>query len=106
MIMIDRSRRLAEPLRWGPREKAAVAVAVVLVLAVVGLAAFAFTGRSSREGPGCIEVNFASTLGGANLHACGRRARELCASPQSNPGAEAEGALRSACRRAGVPYGA
>ncbi len=105
MIMIDRSRRLAEPLRWDRREKTAVAIATVLVLAVIGLAVFAFTGSSSREGVGCIDVNFASTLGGANLHACGRRARELCASPASNPGAAAEGALRASCRRAGVPYG-
>jgi hypothetical protein len=105
MIMIDRSRRLAEPLRWGRREKTAVAVVAALVLAVVLLAVFAFTGPSGREGVGCIDVSFASTLGGADLHACGRRARELCASPASNPGAAAEGALRASCRRAGVPYG-
>jgi len=105
MIMIDRSRRLAEPPRWGRREKAAVAIVAALVLAVVGLAVFAFTRPSSRSGAGCIDVSFASTLGGVNLHACGRRARELCASPQSNPGAAAERALRASCRRAGLPYG-
>jgi hypothetical protein len=106
MIMIDRSRRLAEPLRWGRREKAAVAVvAACLVLAVVGLAVFALTDSRTREGAGCIDVTFASTLGGTNLHACGQKARELCASPASNPGAVAEGALRAACRRAGDPYG-
>jgi hypothetical protein len=106
MIMIDRSRRLAEPLRWGRREKAAVAVvAACLALAVIGLAVFALVGPSTREGAGCIDVTFASSLGGASLHACGRRARELCASPASNPGAVAEGALRASCRRAGDAYG-
>ena len=104
--MIDRSRRLAEPLRWGRREKAAVgAAAACLLLALVGLGVFALVSRSTSDGAGCIDVTFASTLGGTRLHACGRRARELCASPASNPGAVAEGALKDACRRAGAPYG-
>jgi hypothetical protein len=106
MIMIDRSRRLSEPLRWGRREKAAVAVAVAcMVLAGIGLGVYALVGPSRGEGAGCIDVTYASTLGGTNLHACGRRARELCASPASNPGAVAEGALRASCRHAGYRYG-
>ena len=63
MIMIDRSRRLAEPLRWGRREKTAVAVLLgCLALALVALGAFALTGGSPVR-KDCVTVTFASTLG-------------------------------------------
>ena len=52
MIMQDQSKRLSEPLRWGRREKTAVAVLLsCLLLAVVGLGAYALTnGRAPRTG--------------------------------------------------------
>jgi hypothetical protein len=100
MIMFDRSRRLAEPLRWGRREKVAVgAVLACLVLALAGLGVYALT-SGSRARSDCVDVTFASTVGGATLHACGSQARRVCAS--GGRGIEAE--LRSACRRAGFPY--
>jgi hypothetical protein len=102
MIMENRSRRLSEPLRWRGREKAVVAVlASCLVLVLVGLGAYALTsGAPPRKD--CIEVNFASTLGGATEHACGAQAREVCASPGAfKRSAEA---LRASCRRAGFPF--
>src|ERR1700676_1638809 len=106
MIMFDRSRKLSEPLRWGRREKAAVAItAACMLLAVLGLGAFALFGGAKGDPAGCIDVTFASTLGATNIHACDGRARELCTSPASNPGAAAEGALRVACRHAGYRYG-
>ncbi len=76
MIMFEQSRRLSEPLRWGRREKTIVAVVVsCLVLAVIGLVAFGLTsGAPARAG--CINVTFASTLGAANVHECGARARD------------------------------
>jgi hypothetical protein len=100
MIMFERSRRLAEPLRWGRREKAAVgAVLACVVIAVATLGAYALT-SGSRARRDCVDVTFASTLGAATLHACGAHARRVCAS--GGRGIEAE--LRSACRRAGFPY--
>jgi len=103
MIMIDRSKRLSEPLHWGRREKAAIAAILACVaLAVIGLGAYALTsGAPARRD--CIEVTFASTLGGATEHACGARARIVCASPGAFHKAAAE--LRAACRRAGFPFG-
>ncbi len=102
MIMIDQSRRLSEPLRWGRREKTVVAVLLsCLLLAVLGLGAFAVTsGAPARRD--CIEVTFASTLGGATEHACGARARAVCASRDAFHSVAAE--LRAACRRAGFPF--
>jgi ABC-type Fe3+-siderophore transport system permease subunit len=103
MIMIDQSRRLSEPLRWGRRERAAIAaVLACVVLAVVGLVAYQLTRPSSARAD-CINVTFASTLGAAQVHACGERARTICASPGSY--ADIASSLRAACRRAGFPFG-
>jgi hypothetical protein len=102
MIMFDQSRRLSEPLHWGRREKTVVAVlASCLLLAAVGLGAYALTsGAPARKD--CVEVTFASTLGGATLQGCGERARVICASAGASRQIAAE--LRAACRRAGFPF--
>jgi hypothetical protein len=102
MIMMDHSRRLSEPLRWGRRERTIVAVLLACVaLAVVGLGAYALTsGAPARRD--CIEVTFASTLGGATEHACGAQARAVCASPDAFKSVAEE--LRIACVRAGFPF--
>ncbi len=103
MIMMDQSKRLSEPLRWGRRERAIVATLLACVaLAAIGLGTYALTsGAPARRD--CIEVTFASTLGGATEHACGAQAREVCASPSAFKHVAAE--LRAACRRAGFPFG-
>ncbi|MGO8904865.1 MAG: hypothetical protein ACLQMH_04490 [Solirubrobacteraceae bacterium] len=101
MIMHDQSRRLSEPLRWGRREKTVVAILLgCVLLAAAGLGAFALTSGAPARAD-CISVTFASTLGGAEVHACGSRARRICASGAFR-GIEEE--LRAACRRAGFPY--
>jgi len=103
MIMFEQSRRLSEPLGWGRREKTAVAVLLgVLVLALGGLGIFALTSGAPPRA-GCINVTFASTLGGAEVHACGSQARGICASPGAFR--EISDELRAACRRAGDPFG-
>jgi hypothetical protein len=102
MIMFDQSRRLSEPLRWGRRERAVVvAMLACVALAMIGLGAYALTSGSPAR-KDCIEVTFASTLGGASEHACGARARAVCASPGAFKGVAEE--LRTACRRAGFPF--
>ncbi len=101
MIMFDQSRRLSEPLRWGRREKTVVAVVLsCVVLSAIALGAFALT-TGAPERRDCVTVTFASTLGGAQLHGCGPRARRLCASGQFH---SISAALESACRRAGFPF--
>jgi len=103
MIMFDQSRRLSEPLPWGRREKTIVAIMLSCVLlGAIGLGAFALT-RGAPARADCISVTFASTLGAAQLHGCGPRARRICAAGPSG-GITAE--LRAACRRAGFPFGA
>jgi hypothetical protein len=101
MIMFDQSKRLSEPLRWGAREKTAVAAALAcVVLVVLGLGVYALTSGAPKQAD-CIDLTFASTLGGARLHACGSRARHVCRSG-SFPGIEQE--LRAACRKLDYPF--
>ncbi len=101
MVMQEQARRLSEPLHWGRREKGIVAaVLAVVVLAAAGLGAFALSSGSPARRD-CIDVTFASTLGGADLKGCGARARSICASG-SFPHIEAE--LRAACARAGFAF--
>jgi hypothetical protein len=101
MIMMDQSKRLSEPLRWGRREKSAVAaVLACVVLAALGLGAYALTSGAPARAD-CIEVTFASTLGGARLHACGARAKTICSSGGYRG---IEDSLRAACRHAGFMY--
>jgi hypothetical protein len=103
MIMFERSRRLSEPLHWGPREKIAVwAVAACIVLGLGGLGIATLVGGSNSR-QDCINVTFASTLGGSELHACGDQARRICRAPgQYRQIAED---LRVACANAGFRAG-
>jgi hypothetical protein len=102
MIMMDQSKRLSEPLRWGRREKTVVATVLACALLIlVGLGAYALTSGSPGRRD-CIEVTFASTLGGATEHGCGAQARKVCASPGAFKHVAA--ALRESCRRAGFPF--
>jgi hypothetical protein len=102
MIMENRSRRLSEPLRWGRREKAVVAVLTgCLLLGLLALGGFALT-SGSKEPRDCVDITFASTLGAARMHACGTRAKTLCAAPRASK--EIAQSLRQACGRAGYPF--
>jgi hypothetical protein len=101
MIMYDQSRRLSQPLRWGRREKAALAALLsCLAIAAVALGAYALTSGAPARAD-CVDVTFASTLGGAQIHGCGARARQMCASG-GFPGIARD--LQAACRRAGFPF--
>jgi hypothetical protein len=75
-------------------------VLACLLLALLGLGAYALTSGAPARAD-CVKVTFASTLGGADLHACGARARRICGSGELR-GIQRE--LNAACRRAGFPY--
>ncbi len=104
--MFEQQRRLSQPLRWGRREKAVVAVLVACVaiaLAALGVYA-ASSGAPARAD--CISVTFPSTLGAAELHACGAKARKVCATGPAGAYRGIAPQLGAACRRAGYPLGA
>lgn len=102
--MQDQSKRLSQPLQWTRTGRLAVA-AVVLLILVAGVVAAVVGSSGSSARPGCLEVTVPSTLGGAVVRQCGTTARDTCAQPARNPGLAANGALREACRHAGLPYG-
>ncbi len=101
--MFEQARRVREPLGWGRRERVIVATVVTVVAALaLALVGYALTsGGPARRG--CVEITFASTLGGAHVHECGARARAICASPGAYR--EAADELRASCTRAGYRYG-
>jgi len=98
MIMVDRHRRLAEPLQWGTRER--IAVGAVLAVLIAGIAALVVAGGSSRSHAGCVEVTFPSTLGVARIEHCGTQAREMCAHPGRLPHLREQ--VIAACRHARI----
>jgi hypothetical protein len=101
MVMFEQQRRLSEPLRWGRRERAVVAALLaVVVLALLGLGAYALTSGAPARGD-CIDVSFPGTLGGNELKGCGAQARKICASG-SFRGISDE--LSAACAKAGFAY--
>lgn len=101
MVMQEQAKRLSQPLHWGRREKTSLAVAITcLVLALAALGAYALT-KGSPARADCIRVTFASTLGGADLHGCGAKARSICASGSF---AHLKDQLQAACEKAGFPY--
>ncbi len=102
MVMQEQSRRLGEPLQWGKREKSAIAALLVCVLVgLVALGIHTIDTKNGAEPADCIRVTFASTLGGADLHGCGAKARQICASGDF-PHIAAE--LKAACAHAGFAY--
>jgi len=101
MVMQEQAQRLSQPLHWGRREKTALGVALTcLVLGLAALGAYALT-KGSPARADCIRVTFASTLGGADLHGCGARARSICASGSFS---HIQHDLQAACQKAGFPY--
>jgi hypothetical protein len=104
MVMQEQSKRLAQPLQWTGAGRVAVIVTVLVLAVGTVVAVIASTGKETLA-PGCIQVTFASTLGAAVERRCGAHAREACAAPAQNPALAAHGALREACRKAGLPYG-
>ncbi len=105
MVMVGHERRLQQPLRWGRRERWAIgAVVAILCAAVIALILGTTLGASSSAG--CIDATFASTTGGAGLHACGARARSICSGISASSSRDnASTAVAQACRRAGYPIG-
>jgi hypothetical protein len=103
MVMVGQQRRLAQPLSWGRRERwAVIAIAAALVLgaAAVGIYALTATGVSTA---GCVQLTTPSTTGAAQVRSCGQDGRNLCLA-----GARAGlpvTALRAECRRLRYRFG-
>ena len=101
MVMQDQARRLREPLRWGRRERTIIGIVLALVLAsAIALGAYALTSGAPARAD-CINLEFPSTLGAAEVKGCGRQAQRLCASG-AYKGIRHE--MRAACEHAGFAF--
>ena len=81
------------------------AVAAFLAAGIVALAVHGLVSSSTpSSSAACLDVMAASTLGGANLHACGPAAARLCSSAGAGSSPLAV-ALRPQCRRLHLPVG-
>ena len=78
----------------------AVAVAVVVIGAGLGLWQVISGGGAAPKGP-CVSINIASSTGGAFVSHCGADARTWCAAEAKATG-EVAGQARAACRRKGL----
>jgi hypothetical protein len=101
MVMQEQSRRLSEPLQWGRRQKISMAVFLTCVVVAAGaLLAFGLSSGAPARAD-CINLEFPSTLGAAEVKGCGSRARHICFSG-AYKGISHE--MQQACERAGFPY--
>lgn len=104
MVMVGQARRLQEPLRWTVAGKIAVGlVSACLAVAAVTVVVLIAAG-GTREAKGCFEVTFPGIVGAQYLHACGEKARGICAEPSKRTEVTQQ-TLAQACRRAGYPFG-
>lgn len=72
----------------------------VLTVGLIGVTAFSLTNHQRATGHGCIDFNYATMIGGAEMYRCGAPARALCASRPSRASIDGdfEAELRIACR--------
>lgn len=99
-------QRLSQPRRPSGRERWVVASGAVLTALVIAVTLFSLTASDPRNGHGCLGFTYSMAMGGEQLHACGARARRLCARPPRLGGLGHDFAvqLRSACLDQRLPY--
>jgi hypothetical protein len=78
-----------------------VGVIVLLLIAGVSIWAAVRPGTYGASGHGCITVNVPMSMGGALLHGCGDKARNLCHTAYTTTDREAQ-LTRVQCRIAGI----
>ena len=98
---LERARRRRHRSR---REQLSVGVAAILLSALIGVAVFSLTTHQAGTGHGCIDFNYTTMIGGAEMHKCGAPARTLCATPASGRSVDTDFTteLYAACRKAGL----
>lgn len=104
-------QEVTTPLRRNRKERWLVGLGGLLVAALVVVALVSLTSRDPKSANGCLNFTYAMVMGGEQLHACGEKARSLCAEPPSFGGARFGGLandlkakLQGQCRLAGLPY--
>jgi hypothetical protein len=89
------------------RERLAVYAAALVTLVLVGLLAYSLTTHQASSGNGCVDFNYTTMIGGAEMHKCGAQARTVCATPATGKSIDTDfqTELYAACRKAGIRTG-
>ena len=87
------------------REQLTVYGAAVITLVLVGLVVFSLTNHQRKTGHGCIDFNYSTMIGGAEMYKCGAQARTLCATPRTSKSIDGDfqAELYAACRQGRIP---
>ncbi len=105
MILVGQEKALAEPVSSTRRERRAIKLFAVALVAVCLAAVLVAVDRSRRQARAhCVRVSVASYTGAVTAEECGARAAAWCRTAYAaGPGDALARALRSACPRAGYP---
>jgi hypothetical protein len=76
-------------------------IVAVLVVAAALWSMFSQSSDHERSGGGCVNVSYASSMGGSVERACGQAARDWCQTVSALHDAHAE-AIAAQCRIAGI----
>ena len=100
-------QEIAEPRERRKLERVSVRVVALVTLVVLGLVVFSLTTPQKNTGNGCIDFNYTTMIGGAEMYKCGAAARRLCATPPSRTSIDADfqTELYAACRKARLEVG-
>ena len=98
-------RQVAQRRERSRRERLSVRIAGLLTIVIAGLVVFSITTHQKRTGHGCIDFNYTTMIGGAEMYRCGAAARRLCVTPRSgrNIDTDFQVELYRACLKAGLP---
>jgi hypothetical protein len=89
------------------RERFAVYSAALVTLVLVGLLVYSLTTHQASSGNGCVDFNYTTMIGGAEMHKCGAQARTVCATQPTGESIDTDfqTELYVACRKAGIRTG-
>ncbi|HUY58781.1 MAG TPA: hypothetical protein VMV16_03650 [Solirubrobacteraceae bacterium] len=87
-------------------ERIAIRLIALTIVILLGLVVFSLTTHQKQSGNGCVDFNYTTMIGGAEMYKCGGAAKTLCATPRGSRASidsDFETALYPACRKAGIP---
>ena len=84
-----------------------IAVIGVIAAALLAVTVIAFAAGSHKSANGCVDLKLPYSTGGAEIYACGARARATCANLSGRSGVTGptRAAVVGECRKAGLPVG-
>ena len=103
----DHYKQVAERRIVGRERRIVAGMAAVLIALVVVIVVSVAGGNAGTPAKGCLQVQFASSMGVQDLDKCGAAARDVCAAVGTPGGlsGRAEPQLVAQCRRNGYPVG-